>query len=117
MDKKKIIEKVTEKLADNLEEKSAALKMQIRNDLNNYKSILQKLIQRNNYENFNKNILNLATQWKILNDQNQFGDMLQEIADWELNYDEDYKENLMQLGKKYNVLGIKFKHLLSPKIP
>jgi len=122
MDKKDITHKVIKKLAEKEEkpkeeiEKLAILKKQIKNELIKIKPILQKFITEKEIEKYNNAIVNFAKNWKILNDQNQFGDILQEIADWELNLEEDYKENLMQLGKKYNVLGIKFKHSLSPKI-
>jgi hypothetical protein len=108
MEKEKIVKKVITKMKE--EEKVSTLKIEIKNEVNRIKLTLQNFILKKEFEKFNAALINFASDWKILNDQNQFGDLLQEVADWKLDLSEDYKKNLMQLGKKYNVLGIKFKH-------
>jgi len=100
MDRIKIIAKVNKKLS---------LESNIRKELLKFKPVLKKFIDKNEFEKFNSLLIKFAEDWKIINDQNNFGDLLQMVADWKLNFDLKYKKNLMSLGKKYNVIGLFFK--------
>ena len=72
--------------------------------------MLEKLVKEKDFDTFNNTLIQLATKLGILNNQNNFGDLLQEVASWKLDMSLDYKKNLNLLGKKYNVLGLIFQH-------
>ena len=101
MNQKELIKKVCLKLGLDNRIKAEVLKL---------KNLLNKLAQEKNFETYNMTLINLAKKLGVLNHQDKFGDMLQEVSDWKLDLSTDYKKNLVALGKRYNVLGLNFRH-------
>jgi len=90
--------------------KKALDNTRLKKEMNTLKKDLQPLVSLHKYNDVSKLLEEFALRWKMENNQHNFGNFLQDVLDWKLDYSKPYKQTMMGLGRKYNVLGLIFRH-------
>ena len=100
MDKKKIVNKTIAKLSD----------QKVKQKLNEIKTDLVKFIDEDRSDLLAKFVEKIGQELDILDNQEIFGDFLQEVIYLNTLPSLKFKKELKELGDKYNVLGLNFKN-------